>query len=138
MAAPPDASAVVALARAIEQAIVRDDATAASVAAATGAAEVDDDGAPLGVRARPDVAGVEQVTVTRRWESELPNAAEISLAPGLALADLERLLGTSRKLRSARPGDHRVAFEAPGGAATTLAAIDADGDVRSLTVRRER
>ena len=138
MAAVPDPSVVVALARALEQAIARDDATAASVAVAAGAAELEDDGAPLGVRARPDVAGVEQVTVTRRWESELPNAAEISLAPGLALADLERLLGASRKLRSTRPGDHRVAFEAPGDAATTLAAIGADGDVRSLIVRRER
>jgi hypothetical protein len=137
MAAPPEASAIVALVRLLEEALARDDATAASVAAATKAGEVEDDGAPLGVRARPDVAGVEQVTVTRRWESELPNAAEIHLTAGLALADVERLLGASRKLRSPRPGDRRVAFEATGEATTTLGAIDADGDLRSLTVRRE-
>lgn len=133
----PDADAVAALAGHLAEAISAADATAPGVAAAVGD-DVEDDGAPLGVRSRPDVAGVEAVTVTRKWDSEEPNAAEIALSPGLSLRDAEARLGESSEVPSSAPGDDLVVLEARDGSpATIFASLDPDGDVRSITVRRD-
>jgi len=132
----PDADAVAALVGRLAEAISAADATAPGVAAAVGG-DVEDDGAPLGVRSRPDVAGVEAVTVTRKWDSEVPNAAEIVLLAGLSLDDVEARLGESSEVPASGPGDDLVVLEAQDGSATIFASLDPDGDVRSITVRRD-
>ena len=99
--------------------------------------DVADDGAPLGVKARGDVPGVEQVNVTRQWDSEVPNAAAIALSPGLTVAQLEARLGEARSIPSVRPGEQLVVLGGDESDATTLAAVDASGGVRGITVRRE-
>ena len=132
----PDALAVAELARRLASAIAIADAGAADVAAVAGG-EVSDDGAPLPAHAHADVPGVQSVTVTRRWEGDVPNAAEIRLAPGLSLADLEARLGSSRAMTMRKPGDDRVVFEDGAQDATLMATLDRGGDVRSVTVRRD-
>jgi hypothetical protein len=134
--ATPDLDGVVTLVGRISDAIARRDATALDVARVAGI-DISDDGAPLAVTARADVAGVEQVSVTRQWGGEVPNAAAITLAPGLDLGELEAHLGTARPLPSVRPGEQLVVLGGDDGDATTLAATDANGGVRSITVRRE-
>jgi hypothetical protein len=132
----PDADAVAALAGRLAKAIAAADATAPGVAAAVGD-DVEDDGAPLGARSRPHVAGVEAVTVTRKWDSDVPNAAEIVLSAGLSLEDVEARLGGSSPVPPSAPGDDLVVLEAQDGPATIFASLDPDGDVRSITVRRD-
>jgi hypothetical protein len=131
-----DLTGIVQLVRRLAEAIARADATAPDVARVAGGA-VADDGAPLGASARSDVPGVEQVSVTRQWDSEVPNAAAIALSPGLSLTQLEAQLGESRPIPSVRPGERLVVLGDDDGDATTLAAVDASGGVRSITVRRE-
>jgi hypothetical protein len=131
---PPDGDAVADLVARLARAIAAD-ATASAVAALAGG-EISDDGA-LGLRARPDVPGVEAVTVTRRWESEVPNAAEVHLAPGLPLADVQARLGPGRLLRTRLAGDDRIVLEGGDDAVTTMASFDADGNVRSIAMRRD-
>jgi hypothetical protein len=132
-----DLAGIVNLVGRLAEAIARADATAVGVARVA-AADVSDDGAPLGVKASADVPGVEQVSVTRQWGGEVPNAAAIALTPGLRLPQLEAHLGAARPLPSVRPGEQLVLLGAEGGDATTLAAVDASGDVRTITVRRDR
>ena len=132
----PDLAAVADLVRRVADAIARPDATALDVARAAGG-DVADVGAPLGGKARGDVPGVEQVSVTRQWDSEVPNAAAIALAPGLTVAELEARLGEARSIPSVRPGEQLVVLGSDEGDATTLAALDASGGVRGITVRRE-
>lgn len=134
--AAPDADAVAALAARLAEAITAADATARGVAAAVGD-DLEDDGAPLGARSRPDIAGVEAVKVTRKWDSEVPNAAEIVLSAGLSLEDAEARLGDSRPVESSGAGVDRVLLEADQRAATIFASLDDDGGVRSITVRRD-
>ena len=135
-AAVPDADAVAELATHLAEAIAGDDATAPTVAAAAGG-DVHDDGAPLGLRTRPDVPGVEVVTVTRRWESEVPNSAEIILAAGLSLTDVEERLGAASPIPSSGPGVHVVVLEGRDSPATMFASLDGDGGVRAISVRRD-
>ena len=135
--ATPDLAGVVNLVGRLAEAIARADATAVDVARVAGA-DVSDDGAPLGVKASADVPGVEQVSVTRQWGGEVPNAAAIALTPGLSLPQLEAHLGAARPIPSVRPGEQRVVLGGDDGDATTLAAVDASGDVRTITVRRDR
>lgn len=135
-AAAVDADAVAALARSIAEAITAQDATAPGVAAAAGG-EVEDDGPPLGLRARPDVAGVEEVSVTRKWDSDEPNAADIRLSPGLSLADVEQRLGAASSVPSTRPGRHLVVLGEQDVPATIFAVLGDEDGVRSLTVRRD-
>ena len=132
----PAAVAVAELAHRLASAIAATDARAVDVAAVAGG-EVSDDGAPLPAHAQADVPGVQSVTVTRRWEGDVPNAAEISLAPGLSLPELEVRLGSSRALTMSRPGDHRVVFEDRAKDATMMATLDRGGGVRCVTVRRD-
>ena len=134
--ATPDLAGIVNLVGRLAEAIARADATAVDVARVAGA-DVSDDGAPLGLKASVDVPGVEQVSVTRQWGGEVPNAAAIALAPGMSLPQLEAHLGASRPIPSVRPGEQLVLLGADDGDATTLAAVDASGDVRTVTVRRE-
>ena len=108
----------------------------ADVAAAAGG-DVEDDGAPLGVRARPDVAGVEEVTVTRKWDSEEPNAADIRLSAGLSLADFEQRLGAASSVPSSGAGRHLVVFGEQAVPATIFAVLGDEDGVLSLTVRRD-
>jgi hypothetical protein len=131
----PDAEAVAGLARRLAAAMAEPGATAAGVAGVAGGA-VTDDGPPLGLHAQAEVAGVQDVTVTRRWGGEEPNAAEIALAQGLALGDLEALLGAGRPVPARRPGDRRVVL-GDGEGARMLASIDAAGSVATLTVSRD-
>jgi hypothetical protein len=94
-------------------------------------------GAPLAAEARPGVAGVGAVTVTRRWESETPNSAGFELEPGLAPAPLEAELGAATPLPGT--GAARILLLGDGeGPATVLVGLADDGDVQSVTVRRER
>ena len=132
----PDADAVAELALHLADAIAGADATAPTVAAAAGG-DVHDDGAPLGLRTRPDVPGVEAVTVTRRWDSEVPNAVEIILAPGLSLSDVEERLGAASPIPSSGPGDHVVVLEGRDSPATMFASLDGDDGVRAISVRRD-
>ena len=134
--ATPDLTGVVDLVRRLAEAIARPDATAPDVARVVGG-DVVDDGAPLAAKARSDVPGVEQVSVTRQWDAEVPNAAAIALSPGLSLPQLEAQLGAARSIPSVRPGEQLVVLGSDDGDATTLAAVDASGGVRSITVRRE-
>jgi len=133
--AAPDAAAVADLAQRLGEAMTQPGATAAAVAAAAGG-EVSDDGAPLGVRAPADLPGVGTVSVTRRWESEEPNAASFELEAPVELAELEARLGASRPLPASGPGDRR-ALLGDGGDWTALASLDGDGAVTAVTVRRE-
>jgi hypothetical protein len=132
----PDLTGVVNLVGRLAEAIARADATALDVARVAGT-DISDDGAPLGARARTDVPGVEQVSVTRQWGGEVPNAAAIALSPGLNLTQLEAHLGEARPIPSVRPGEQLVVLGGDDGDATTLAAVDASGGVRTITVRRE-
>jgi hypothetical protein len=66
-----DLAGIVDLVGRLAEAIAGADATAAGVARVAGA-DVSDDGAPLAVRAPADVAGVEQVSVTRQRGGEVP------------------------------------------------------------------
>lgn len=132
----PQPAQVADLARRLARAMLSTGATARDVATAAGGA-IDDDGPPLGLRARARVAGVEGVSVTRVWDSEAPNAAEIRLAAGLSLAELQRLLGPATPMPSRRPGDGRVRFDDAEPGATIIAAIDDADAVRSIAVRRD-
>ena len=132
----PDLTGIVDLVRRLAEAIARPDATAPDVARVAGG-DIADDGAPLGAKARSNVPGVEQVSVTRQWDSEVPNAAAIALSPGLNLTQLEAHLGETRPIPSVRPGEQLVVLGSVDGDATTLAAVDASGGVCSITVRRE-
>jgi hypothetical protein len=127
---------VAGLIRRLLSAVGREGATAAAVADAAGG-EVADSGAPLAAEARPGIPGVGAVTVTRRWESETPNSAVFELAPGLAPAALEAELGAVTPVPGT--GAARVVMLGDGeGPATVLAGLADDGDIRSVTVRRER
>jgi hypothetical protein len=127
---------VVGLIRRLPAAVGREGATAAAVADAAGG-EVGDFGAPLAAEARPGIPGVGAVTVTRRWESETPNSAVFELAPGLPPAALEADLGTATPVPGT--GAARLLMLGDGeGPATVLVGLADDGDVRSVTVRRER
>jgi hypothetical protein len=132
----PDLTGVVNLVGRLTEAIAKADATALDVARVAGT-DISDDGAPLGARARTDVPGVVQVSVTRQWGGEVPNAAAIALSPGLSLTQLEAHLGEARPIPSVRPGEQLVVLGRDDGDATTLAAVDASGGVRTITVRRE-
>jgi hypothetical protein len=134
--ATPDLAGIVTLVGRLTEAIARADATAIDVARAAGS-DVSDDGAPLGVKAPADVPGVELVSVTRQWGGEVPNAAAITLTSGVSLPLLEEQLGAARPIPSVRPGEQLVVLGGADGDATTLAAVDANGDVRTITVRRE-
>jgi hypothetical protein len=127
---------VVELIRRLLAEVGRDGATAAAVADAVGG-EVVDSGAPLAAEARPGVPGVGAVTVTRRWESETPNSAVFELEPGLPPATLEAELGAATRVPGT--GAARILMLGDGnGPATVLVGLADDGDVRSVTVRRER
>jgi hypothetical protein len=127
---------VVELIRRLLAEVGRDGATAAAVADAAGG-EVVDSGAPLAAEARPGVPGVGAVTVTRRWESETPNSAVFELEPGLPPAPLEAELGAATRVPGT--GAARILMLGDGkGPATVLVGLADDGDVRSVTVRRER
>jgi hypothetical protein len=134
--AAPDLDGIVRLVGRLTEAIAGADATAPGVAAASGT-DISDDGPPLAVRARADVAGVELVSVTRQPGGEVPNAAAITLTSGLTLTELEAHLGAARPLPSVRPGEHVVVLGGDGGDATVLATVEAEGGVRTITVRRE-
>jgi hypothetical protein len=126
---------VIELIRRLLAEVGRDGATVAAVVDAAGG-EVVDSGAPLPAEARPVVAGIGAVTVTRRWASETPNAAMFELTPGMASAPLEAEFGAATAL----PGTGAARILALGGGegpATVLVTLDDDGDVRSVTVRRE-
>jgi hypothetical protein len=131
-----DLAGIVNLVRHLAEAIAGAGATALDVAAVAGT-DVSDDGAPLGVKARAGVAGVELVSVTRQWGGEVPNAAAVTLTPGLKLAELEAQLGAARPIPSVKPGEQLVVLGGDGGDATVLATVDRDGGVRTITVRRE-
>ena len=137
MAGPttPDLAGIVNLIGRLMEAIARADATAIDVARAAGA-DISDDGAPLGVKAAAGLPGVEQVSVTRQWGGDVPNAAAIALTPGLSLPQLEAHLGAARPLPSVQPGERLVVLGGDDGDGTTLAAVDPSGDVRTITVRR--
>jgi hypothetical protein len=108
----------------------------ASVAGAVGG-DVVDSGAPLAAQARPGVPGVGAVTVTRRWESETPNSAVFELESGVPPASLEAALGAAKRVPGT--GAARILMLGDGdGPATVLVGLADDGDVRSVTVRRER
>jgi len=127
---------VVELIRRLLARVGRDGATAATVADAVGG-EVVDSGAPLAAEARPGIPGVGAVTVTRRWQSETPNSAVFELEPGLPPAQLEVELGAATPV----PGTGAARILMLGdseGPATVLIGLADDGDVRSVTVRRER
>jgi len=127
---------VLALIRRVLEEVGRPEATAADVADAVGG-EVVDSGAPLGVEARPRVSGVGPVTIARRWESETPNSAVLALGPGLRPALLEAEFGAATPLPGT--GAERILKLGHGdGPATVLVAVADDGDVRSVTIRRER
>ena len=114
----------------------RDGATTAAVADAAGG-EITDSGAPLAAEARPAALGIGAVTVTRRWESETPNSAVFELEPGLRPAALEAEFGAATPLPGAR-GARILVLGGGEGPATALVTLDDHGDVRSVTVRRER
>ena len=105
--ATPDIAGIVDLVGRLMEAIARGDATAVGVARTAGS-DVSDDGAPLGVTTPADVSGVEQVSVTRQWGGDVPNAAAITLTPGLRLPQLEAHLGAARPIPSVRPGEQLV------------------------------
>jgi hypothetical protein len=127
---------VVELIRRLLAEVGRDGATAATVAHAAGG-EVVDAGLPLAAEAHPGVAGVGAVTVTRRWESETPNSAVFELEPGLPPAPLEAELGAATPVPGT--GAARILMLGEGeGPATVLVGLADDGNVRSVTVRRDR
>ena len=138
------AAAVAELAMRLGRAMEVPGRTAREVAELVGG-PVHDDGAPLGFRAQPAQTGVDTVAVTRRWGSEEPDTAEITLDPVLPLADLEAELGAARPVPRAPSGPRRVVLDAGGAGWTVLAALDDGGDgdgeegdgVRSVTVRRD-
>lgn len=131
------AAAVAELAVRLGRAMEGPGSTAREVVELVGGA-VHDDGAPLGLRARPAQTGVDTVAVTRRWGSEEPDTAEITLDPGLPLSVLEAELGAARPVPRAPSGPRRVVLDADGAGWTVLAALDdGDDDVRSVTVRRD-
>jgi len=132
----PDADAIAELAGRLAAAIAATDATAAGVATVAGG-DVHDDGAPLGVHTSPDVPGVRSVSVTRRWDSDVPNSAEIELFGGLSLADVAARLGAPTHLPSNPSGRQTVALEGGEAPATLLAALDDDGLVSAITVLRD-
>jgi hypothetical protein len=111
------ASAVIALTDRLGRAMTRPGATADEVASV------------------PDV-GVGEVEVTARWGTDEPDHAEIVLAAGLALAELEELLGPARAVPRAPHGPPGVVFDAADGW-TVLATLDRGGEVRSVMVRRD-
>ena len=127
---------MVGLIRRLLAEVGRDGATVAAVADAVGG-EVVDSGAPLAAEARPGLPGVGAVTVTRRWESETPNSAVFELEPGLPPAPLEAELGAATPVPGT--GAARILMLGDGeGPATVLVGLADNGDVRSVTVRRER
>jgi len=126
---------VVELIRRLLVEVGRDGATAAAVADAAGG-QVVDSGAPLAAEARPRIPGVGAVTITRRWESETPNAAAFELEPGLPPAPLEVEFGAATAVPAT--GAARILRLGDGdGPATVLVALGQDGDVRAVTIRRE-
>jgi hypothetical protein len=111
---------------------------AAAVAALTGrlgrvmtrpGATVDD------VACVPD-ASLGVIEVTERWGTHEPDHVEIVLGAGLALAELGKPLGPARAVPRAPHGPPSVVFDAADGW-TVLAALDRDGEVRSVIVRRD-
>lgn len=138
--AAPEVDQVVAALRRLGEAMTRSHATAADVAAAV-PGTVHDDGPPLGLRVAPvEVAGIDAVTVTRRWDTDEPNAAEVRLASPLTLRDLERHLGDALAVPRAGLGQRRVMFQ-PAAAGdrewTVFSVVDDDDRVPALTVRRD-
>jgi hypothetical protein len=126
---------VLELLRRLLDEVGRAGATAVAVANAAGG-EVVDLGAPLAVEARPRVPGVGAVTITRRWESETPNSAGLELEPGLPPAPFEAEFGAATPVPGT--GAARIMKLGDGdGPATVLVALADDGDVRSVTIRRE-
>jgi hypothetical protein len=69
-------------------------------------------------------------------DTDEPDHAEIVLGAGLALPELEELLGPARAVPRAPHGPPSVAFAAADGW-TVLAALDRDAGVRSVMVRRD-
>jgi hypothetical protein len=127
---------VLELIRRLVDEVGREGATAAAVADVAGG-NVVDSGAPLPVAASPSVAGVGAVTITRRWESETPNSAVLEVEPGLPPGPLEAEFGAATPVPGT--GAARVLMLGDGdGPATVLVALADDGDVRSVTIRRER
>ena len=131
-----DVDAVAALARRLGEAMAQPGATAAAVAAVAGGA-VRDDGPPLPAYGDVDVDGVLGVSVTRRWDSDEPNTAEIKLGPGLALSDVESRLGAARPATRLDPDARRMKLDGDDARWTVLVVLDEDGTVRSLTIRRD-
>lgn len=137
--AAPDVGQVVAALRRLGEAMTRSHATAADVAAAV-PGTVHDDGPPLGLRVAPvEVAGIDAVTVTRRWNTDEPNAAEVRLASPLTLRDLERHLGDALVVPRAGLGRRRVMFEPAVGDRewTVFSVVDDNDRVPALMVRRD-
>jgi hypothetical protein len=135
MTVTPDAACVVKLIRRLLAEVGRDGATVTAVAQSAGG-EMSDSGAPLAAQARPAVPGVGAVTVTRRWNTETPNSALFELDPGLPTGPLETEFGGATPVPGA--GAQRLLMLGDGdGPATALVRLAADGDVRSVTVRRE-
>jgi len=127
---------VLELIRRLLDEVGRAGATAAAVADAAGG-DVVDSGAPLSLETRPRVPSVAAVTITRRWESETPNSAVLELEPGLPPALLEAEFGAATPVPGT--GAARILMLGDGGGpATVLVALADDGDVRSVTIRRER
>ncbi len=131
---------VVALVRHLGDAISAEGATALDVGRSLDG-ELRDDGSPLAVKVTSAVTGVRSVSITRRWDSEAPNAADVLLSTPLPLAELEERLGQAASVPSAKPGARQVRLGDPAGGApwTVFAHLDgADGDAASkLTVRRD-
>lgn len=136
MTGAPNPAAVAGLIRRLVAELGREHATVAAVAEAVGG-DVVDSGAPLAAEARPGIPGVGVVTVTRRWESETPNSAVFELVPGLPPGALEAELGAATSVPGT--GAARILMLGEGeGPASVLAGLADDGNVRSVTVRRER
>lgn len=128
---------IAGLIRRLGEAIAAEGATATDVAHSLDG-QPHDQGAPLGVRVDDPASGVRSVSVTRRWDTDEPNAAEVLLDEPVALSDLAPHLGGSQPLPSSRPGARQVRLGEPGPNAgwSVLAEVDRNGSTAKLSVRR--
>ncbi len=76
------------------------------------------------------------VRVSARWGTDEPDHAEIALGAGLALAELEELLGPARAVPRAPHRPPGAVLDAADGW-TVLATLDRGAEVRSVMVRRD-
>lgn len=132
--------AVLALVRQLGDAMAADGATARDIGRSLDG-DLQDEGAPLAVKVASAVSGVRSVSITRRWDSEAPNAADVLLSAPLPVAELESHLGPATAVPSTKPGARQVRLGDRAGAPTwsVFAHLDgADGVTTSkLTVRRD-